>query len=218
MRNMTNEELEKLMQDLEAEKEKEKQNAGADAAEAAAPETEAPSAQEAAPETAEQAAPETEEAAGDMKRKKELKAALEKKDAELAAQKDQYLRLMAEYQNYRNRTTEEKKKIYGDAKVDCIKELLTVADSFDRAVSTTCSDETYKKGVDLTYSQFEKALEKLGISAISPLGETFDPNLHSAIRQVEEGDFEENTVCEVYQKGYVLGDRLIRPAVVAVKN
>lgn len=69
----------------------------------------------------------------------------------------------------------------------------------------------------MTYSQLKKAFEKLGITEISPLGEEFDPNLHNAIRQVEDGDFEENQVCEVYQKGYILGDRLVRPAVVAVK-
>ena len=172
-----------------------------------------------AEETVPEEAPAEEAAEEDDKdmKKKELKAALEQKEAELAQQKDQHLRLMAEYQNYRNRTTEEKKKIYGDAKADCIKELLNVADTFDRAIAAACTDETYKKGVELTYSQFEKALEKLGIQAISPLGEEFDPNLHNAIRQMEEGDFEENTVCEVYQKGYVLGERLIRPAVVAVK-
>ena len=146
-----------------------------------------------------------------------LKGALAKAEEALEAAKDQHLRLMAEYQNYRNRTAEEKKKIYGDAKADCIKELLNVADTFDRAVMAECSDETYKKGVELTYSQLKKAFEKLGITEIDPLGEDFDPNLHNAIRQVEDGDFEENKVCEVYQKGYTLGDRLVRPAVVAVK-
>lgn len=146
-----------------------------------------------------------------------LKAALAKAEEALEAAKDQHLRLMAEYQNYRNRTSEEKKKIYGDAKADCVKELLNVADTFDRAVVAECSDETYKKGVEMTYSQLQKAFEKIGITEIEPLGEDFDPNLHSAIRQIEEGDFEENKVCEVYQKGYQLGDRLIRPAVVAVK-
>lgn len=146
-----------------------------------------------------------------------LKETISKAEKALEEAKDQYLRLMAEYQNYRNRTAEEKKKIYGDAKVDCIKELLTVADTFDRAVEAECSDETYKKGVELTYNQLKKSFEKLGIKEVSPLGEEFDPNLHSAIRQIEDGDFEENKVCEVYQKGYILGDRLIRPAVVAVK-
>lgn len=146
-----------------------------------------------------------------------VKAELSKAQQELEEAKDKHLRLMAEYQNYRNRTAEEKKKIYGDAKADCIKELLNVADTFDRAVESECSDETYKKGVELTYNQLKKAFEKLGITEISPLGEEFDPNLHNAIRQVEDGDFEENQVCEVYQKGYILGDRLVRPAVVAVK-
>lgn len=146
-----------------------------------------------------------------------VKDALVKAQKEIEEAKDKHLRLMAEYQNYRNRTAEEKKKIYGDAKADCIKELLNVADTFDRAIEAECSDETYKKGVELTYSQLKKAFEKLGIKEISPLGEDFDPNLHNAIRQVEDGDFEENKVCEVYQKGYTLGDRLVRPAVVAVK-
>lgn len=147
-----------------------------------------------------------------------LKEAVDKAEKALEEAKDQHLRLMAEYQNYRNRTAEEKKKIYGDAKADCIKELLTVADTFDRAIEAECSDETYKKGVELTYDQLKKSFEKLGIKEISPLGEEFDPNLHSAIRQIEDSDFEENKICEVYQKGYVLGDRLIRPAVVAVKS
>ena len=174
--------------------------------------TEDPAADEAAEEKEECSAPEEKSEAD------ELREALQKAEEALAAEKDSHLRLMAEYQNYRNRTTEEKKKIYGDAKADCIKELLTVADTFDRAVEAECADETYKKGVEMTYSQLKKALEKLGIEEISPLGDEFDPNLHNAIRQVEEGDFEENTVCEVYQKGYKLGDRLIRPAVVAVKS
>ncbi len=143
---------------------------------------------------------------------------LKKAEEALEAAKDAHLRLMAEYQNYRNRTAEEKKKIYGDAKVDCVKELLTVADTFDRAVVAECTDETYKKGVEMTYNQLHKAFEKLGIEELNPVGQEFDPNLHNAIRQVEEGDFEENTVCEVYQKGYKLGDRLVRPAVVAVKS
>ena len=171
------------------------------------------------PAAEEAAAEEKEECAAEEKSEAdELREALAKAEEALAAEKDQHLRLMAEYQNYRNRTTEEKKKIYGDAKADCIKELLTVADTFDRAIEAECTDETYKKGVEMTYSQLKKAFEKLGIEEISPLGEGFDPNLHNAIRQVEEGDFEENTVCEVYQKGYKLGDRLVRPAVVAVKS
>ncbi|MFR4477067.1 MAG: nucleotide exchange factor GrpE, partial [Ruminococcus callidus] len=106
------------------------------------------------------------------KKKKDLKDALAQKEAELAEQKDQHLRLMAEYQNYRNRTTEEKKKIYGDAKVDCVKELLNVMDTFERALEAPCADENYKKGVELTFTQIQKAFEKLGVTEVAALGET----------------------------------------------
>ena len=167
------------------------------------------------PETAAAEAESTTEEDQNMK-KKELKAALEKAEAALADHKDQHLRLMAEYQNYRNRTTEEKKKIYGDAKADCIKSLLTVVDTFERAMDAACSDETYKKGIEMTFSQLQKALEQMGVKEIAEVGVEFDPNLHNAIKQMDDTDFEENKVCQIYQKGYLLGDRLIRPAMVAV--
>lgn len=167
------------------------------------------------PETAAAEAESTTEEDQHMK-KKELKAALEKAEAALADHKDQHLRLMAEYQNYRNRTTEEKKKIYGDAKADCIKSLLTVVDTFERAMDAACSDETYKNGIEMTFSQLQKALEQMGVKEIAEVGVEFDPNLHNAIKQMDDTDFEENKVCQIYQKGYLLGDRLIRPAMVAV--
>ena len=167
------------------------------------------------PETAAAEAESTTEEDQHMK-KKELKAALEKAEAAFADHKDQHLRLMAEYQNYRNRTTEEKKKIYGDAKADCIKSLLTVVDTFERAMDAACSDETYKKGIEMTFSQLQKALEQMGVKEIAEVGVEFDPNLHNAIKQMDDTDFEENKVCQIYQKGYLLGDRLIRPAMVAV--
>lgn len=167
------------------------------------------------PETAAAEAESTTEEDQHMK-KKELKAALEKAEAALADHKDQHLRLMAEYQNYRNRTTEEKKKIYGDAKADCIKSMLTVVDTFERAMDAACSDETYKKGIEMTFSQLQKALEQMGVKEIAEVGVEFDPNLHNAIKQMDDTDFEENKVCQIYQKGYLLGDRLIRPAMVAV--
>ena len=167
------------------------------------------------PETAAAEAESTTEEDQHMK-KKEMKAALEKAEAALADHKDQHLRLMAEYQNYRNRTTEEKKKIYGDAKADCIKSLLTVVDTFERAMDAACSDETYKKGIEMTFSQLQKALEQMGVKEIAEVGVEFDPNLHNAIKQMDDTDFEENKVCQIYQKGYLLGDRLIRPAMVAV--
>lgn len=183
-------------------------------AEATAEETTATESAE-QPETAAVEAESTTEEDQHMK-KKELKAALEKAEAALADHKDQHLRLMAEYQNYRNRTTEEKKKIYGDAKADCIKSLLTVVDTFERAMDAACSDETYKKGIEMTFSQLQKALEQMGVKEIAEVGVEFDPNLHNAIKQMDDTDFEENKVCQIYQKGYLLGDRLIRPAMVAV--
>ena len=131
------------------------------------------------PETAAAEAESTTEEDQHMK-KKELKAALEKAEAALADHKDQHLRLMAEYQNYRNRTTEEKKKIYGDAKADCIKSLLTVVDTFERAMDAACSDETYKKGIEMTFSQLQKSLEQMGVKEIAEVGVEFDPNLHNA--------------------------------------
>lgn len=184
---------------------------------AAAPEetAEAQSAAEEAATETPASESETEKDGGKMK-KKDWKEALEKKDAELADQKDQYLRLMAEYQNYRNRTTEEKKKIYGDAKVDCVQELLAVMDSFERALEAPCTDENYKKGVEMTFAQIQKAFEKLGVTEVAAMGEAFDPKVHNAIKQVDDSKYDSDVVCEVFQKGYLLGDRLIRPAMVAV--
>ena len=140
--------------------EHEKDNLKQEAETAKPEEAKTAAAEEAAPEAA--AAAEKEPVKDDKKKKKkDLKDALAQKDAELADQKDQHLRLMAEYQNYRNRTAEEKKKIYGDAKVDCVKELLNVMDSFERALEAPCADENYKKGVELTFAQIQKAFEKL---------------------------------------------------------
>ena len=198
----------------------------ADEKETKKPETEAQQPEDAKTENAPEEAAAPEAKAGETKaadgkddkkkKKKDLKDALAQKEAELAEQKDQHLRLMAEYQNYRNRTTEEKKKIYGDAKVDGGKELLNVMDTFERALEAPCADENYKKGVELTFTQIQKAFEKLGVTEVAALGETFDPNLHNAIKQVDDSDYESDKVCEVFQKGYLLGDRLIRPAMVAV--
>ena len=198
----------------------------ADEKETKKPETEAQQPEDAKTEKAPEEAAAPEAKAGETKaadgkddkkkKKKDLKDPLEQKEAELAEQKDQHQRLMAEYQNYRNRTTEEKKKIYGDAKVDCVKELLNVMDTFERALEAPCADENYKKGVELTFTQIQKAFEKLGVTEVAALGETFDPNLHNAIKQVDDSDYESDKVCEVFQKGYLLGDRLIRPAMVAV--
>lgn len=140
-------------------------------------------------------------------------AALEE---ELKNEKDKYMRLFAEFDNFRKRTAKEKTEAYGDSAAKTISELLPAIDNFDRALDTPCSDENFKKGVEMIFSQMNDILAKLGVTEIEALGKPFDPNLHNAIKQVENEDAESDTVCEVFQKGYKLGDRIIRHSMVAV--
>jgi len=138
--------------------------------------------------------------------------------AKLAESNDKYLRLCAEYDNYRKRTAKEKTEAYGDATGRCIAEILPVLDSFERAIEAECTDESFKSGMQMIYNQFGEVLKKIGVCEMEALGNEFDPNLHNAIKQIEDENFGENTVCEVFQKGYMLNDRVIRHAVVAVAN
>ncbi len=139
--------------------------------------------------------------------------------AELAEQKEQYLRLFAEFDNFRKRTAKEKLETYGDATAKCVEQLLPVVDNFERAIDAPCTDSQYKEGMAMIFNQLKTFLDKLGVTEIEALGAEFDPNIHQAIKQTEaDEEFPENTVCEVFQKGYKLKDRLIRPAMVAVAN
>ncbi|MBE6876206.1 MAG: nucleotide exchange factor GrpE [Ruminococcus sp.] len=138
---------------------------------------------------------------------------------ELEAEKDRYLRLLADYENFRRRTEKEKLALFGDATAKSIELLLPVIDNFERAIDAPCSDEEYHKGMKMILEQLEGLLEKQNVSVIDALGKPFDPNIHQAIKREEATEeFPENTVCEVFQKGYMLGERLIRPAMVAVAN
>ena len=137
-------------------------------------------------------------------------------ESALEETKDKYLRLMAEYDNYRKRTAKEKTETYNNAVSDSVTEILPVIDTFEMALKTECSDERFKTGVEKIYNMFRKSLEKLGVTEIEALGKEFDPNLHNAIKQVEETDYAENYVCEVFQKGYRLGKKVIRHSMVAV--
>ena len=140
-------------------------------------------------------------------------------EAELAEQKEQYLRLFAEFDNFRKRTAKEKLETYGDATAKCVEQLLPVVDNFERAIDAPCTDAQYKEGMVMIFNQLKTFLDKLGVTEIEALGAEFDPNIHQAIKQTEaDEEFPENTVCEVFQKGYKLKDRLIRPAMVAVAN
>lgn len=137
-------------------------------------------------------------------------------EEELKNEKDKYMRLFAEFDNFRKRTAKEKTEAYGDSAAKTISELLPAIDNFDRALDTPCTDENFKKGVEMIFTQMTDILSKLGVSEIEALGKPFDPNLHNAIKQVESEDGESDVVCEVFQKGYKLGDRIIRHSMVAV--
>lgn len=149
----------------------------------------------------------------------EATAKIEELEKELAASKEAHIRTLAEYDNYRKRTVKEKEASYGDAKASTITELLPVLDNFDRALSVDSSDfDSYKKGVEMIYQNFTEILKKLGTEAFGEKGEQFDPNFHNGVMHVEDDSFGENEIAEVFSKGYKLGDRVLRPAMVKVAN
>lgn len=129
---------------------------------------------------------------------------------------NKYLRLFAEYDNYRKRTAKEKNETYQNASAKCIEELLPFIDSFERSLDAECSDENFKNGMNMIFNQLKDFLAKMNVTEIEALGAEFDPNFHNAIQQLDGTDYAGNHVCAVYQKGYMMGDKLIRPAMVAV--
>lgn len=129
---------------------------------------------------------------------------------------NKYVRLFAEYDNYRKRTAKEKTETYSNATAKCIEELLPVIDSFERSLEAECADENFKNGMAMIFGQLKNFLEKMNVTAIDALGAEFDPNVHNAISQQDGTDYASNHVCTVFQKGYKIGDKLIRPAMVAV--
>lgn len=137
-------------------------------------------------------------------------------EEELQEAKEKHLRLFAEYDNYRKRTAKEKTETYQNASIKCIEQLLPVIDSFERSIEAECSDENFKNGMVMIFGQLKAFLEKMNVTVIDALGAEFDPNFHNAIQQLESTEYDSNHVCAVYQKGYMLGDKLIRPAMVAV--
>lgn len=161
-----------------------------------------------AEETTEEVSEETAEASAE-----DRIAALE---AELKNEKDKYMRLFAEFDNFRKRTAKEKTEAYGDSAAKTIAEILPALDNFDRALDTPCSDENFKKGIEMIFTQLTDIFGKLGVTEIEALGQPFNPNLHNAIKQVESENGESDVICEVFQKGYKLGDRIIRHSMVAV--
>ena len=147
-----------------------------------------------------------------------LLAELEALKDQTARQEDKYLRLAAEYDNYRRRTAKEKESIWADVKAETAAAFLPVYDNLERALKQESSDEAFKKGVEMTMNQLKEVLSKLGITEIDALGKPFDPNLHNAVMHVEDESLGENTVAEVFQAGFTLGEKVIRFAMVKVAN
>ena len=144
---------------------------------------------------------------------------VKKLEEELTAQKDKYMRLAAEYDNYRKRTANEKLSIYDDATAKAVTELLPVADSVRMALDNLANaDPEIVKGIELISNQLDKSFEKLKIESFGKIGDEFDPNLHNAISKVESEDLGENTIAQVFQTGYKIGDKIIRHAMVQVAN
>ena len=131
---------------------------------------------------------------------------------------DRFLRLAAEYDNYRKRTAKEKESLWGEAKSDTVTAFLPVYDNLERALKQETADEAYKKGVEMTMAGLMKALEGLGVTQIDAAGRPFDPNVHNAVMHIEDESFGENTVAEVFQAGFMLGEKVIRFAMVKVAN
>ena len=149
------------------------------------------------------------------KKDDERVAALE---SEKAALNDKFLRLAAEYENFRRRSQKEKEALYGDIKADTVTKFLPVYDNLERALRQGTEDEAYRRGVEMIMNQFCSTLEKLGVTPIECLGEKFDPALHNAVMHVDDEEKGENEIVEVFQKGFKLGDKVIRFAMVKVAN
>ncbi|QNL44352.1 nucleotide exchange factor GrpE [Oscillibacter hominis] len=171
--------------------------------------------------------PKEESKAAKPKKNKEKKYTLTREQMEqmelaakqLEAAKDQYTRLAAEYDNYRKRTTREKETIYQDAKGDTIEKFLAVYDNLERALKTDDqSDSPHKKGMEMIFAQFKGILEAMGVTEIEALGQPFDPSRHNAVMHIDDESLGENVVADVFQAGFMLGDKVLRFATVRVAN
>ena len=134
------------------------------------------------------------------------------------AEHDAYLRLAADYDNFRKRSIKEKDQSYGNGKADAVEKLLPVYDNLERALNQPTEDAAYKKGVEMTMTQLVSIFNGLGVEIFGQVGETFDPNIHNAVMHTEEDGVEENTITQVFQKGFKMGEKIVRFAMVQVAN
>jgi molecular chaperone GrpE len=137
---------------------------------------------------------------------------------DINAEREKYLRLAAEYDNFRKRNAKEREMIYATARTDAISKLLPVYDNLERALRMECADKAFYKGVEMIMTQLTEVLGEMGVKEIPAVGEQFDPNLHNAVMKIENPELGENTIAEEYQKGFILGDRVIRFSTVVVAN
>ena len=169
------------------------------------------------PET-EEKQPENKEEAKEEQKPEEKAPAEEKKTGDYAALNDRYLRLCAEYDNFRKRSQKEKDALYGDVRANTLREFLPVYDNLVRALAQPTEDEAYKKGVEMIMAQFKATMEKLGVTEMDCLGKTFDPAFHNAVMHVDDPEKGDNEIVEVFQQGFVMGGKIVRHAMVKVAN
>ena len=134
------------------------------------------------------------------------------------AERDAHLRLAAEYDNFRKRTIKEKEASYGNGKADAVAKMLPVYDNLERALNQETSDAAYKKGVEMTMNELVKIFTSLGVEIFGNVGDQFDPNLHNAVMHIENEELPENSISAVFQKGFKIGDKVVRFAMVQVAN
>ena len=134
------------------------------------------------------------------------------------AERDAHLRVAAEFDNFRKRTVKEKEQSYGNGKADAVAKMLPVYDNLERALNQACEDAAYKKGVEMTMTELVKIFTGLGVEIFGNVGDAFDPNLHNAVMHTEDPELGENTIAQVFQKGFKIGDKVVRFAMVQVAN
>ena len=134
------------------------------------------------------------------------------------AEHDAHLRLAAEYDNFRKRTIKEKDAAYGNGKADTLAKLLPIYDNLERALNQPTEDAAYKKGVEMTMTELVKIFTGLGVEIFGEVGDAFDPNLHNAVMHLDSEEHGENTIAQVFQKGFKIGEKVVRFAMVQVAN
>ena len=174
-------------------------------------------------QTAAQAKPEAEAAKQPEEKKhedaKQQEASeFEKAQQALAQEHDSYLRLAAEYDNYRKRSQKEKDNLYTEIRSETVEKFLPVYDNLERALAQETQDAAFKKGVEMTMNQLVSVMEKLGVESFGAAGDHFDPQLHNAVMHIEDESLGENVIAEVFQKGFKVGDKVVRFAMVKVAN